>query len=127
MYIKTKTKPENKYGRWCTFREVFNSKVKTHNQILCELPIYCYICLGLLYATNVLYLEIVLSEITAMVENSIIVSIFMPQNFQNMHQEKTKYLRIPYSPEKNVKVTGSKEAISNQDPGLPEQISIKYL
>ena len=127
MYIKTKTKPENKYGRWCTFREVFNSKVKTYNQILCELPIYCYICLGLLYATNVLYLEIVLSEITAMVENSIIVSIFMPQNFQNMYQEKTKYLRIPYSTEKNVKVTGSKETISNQDPGLPEQISVKYL
>ena len=111
MYIKTKIKPKNKYGRWCTYREVFNSKVKTYNQTLWELPISCYICLGLFYATNFFYLEIVLSEITAMVENSVIVSIFMPKDFQNMYQEKTKDLRIPYSTEKNVNVTGSKEAL----------------
>ena len=122
MHIKTKAKPKNKYGRWCTFREVFNSKIKIYNQILWELTIYCYICLQLLYATNVLYLEIVLSEITSMVENSIIVSIFMPKDFQKMYQEKAKDLRIPYSTEKNVNVTGSKEAISNQVPGLPENI-----
>ena len=42
-------------------------------------------------------------------------------------QEKTKDLRIPYSTEKNVNVAGSKEAISNQVPGLPDQISRKYL
>ena len=86
------------------------------------MTIYCYICLQLLYATNVLYLEIVLSEITSMVENSIIASIFMPKDFQKMYQEKAKDLRIPYSTEKNVNVTGSKEAISNQVPGLPENI-----
>ena len=125
--MKTKTKPNNKYGRYCTFREVFNSKVKTYNQILWEFPINCYICLELFYATNFFYLGIVLSEITAIVENSIIVSIFMPKDSQKMYQEKTKDLRIPYFAEKNVNVTASKEAISNQVPGLPDQISRKYL
>ena len=91
------------------------------------MPIYCYICLGIFHATNVLYLGIVLSEITAMVENSIIISIFMPKDFQKMYQEKTKDLRIPCSTEKNVNVTESKETISNQVPGLPDQISRKYL
>ena len=44
-----------------------------------------------------------------MVENNIIVSIFMSKDFQKMYQEKD--LRIPYSTEKNVNVTGSKEAL----------------
>ena len=44
-----------------------------------------------------------------------------------MYQGKTKDLRIPCSTEKNVNVTGSKEAISNQVSCLLEQISRKYL
>ena len=44
-----------------------------------------------------------------------------------MYQGKTKDLRIPCSTEKNVNVTGSKEAIINQVPCLLEQISRKYL
>ena len=51
----------------------------------------------------------------------------MPKDSQKMYQEKTKDLRIPYFAEKNVNVTASKEAISNQVPGLPDQISRKYL
>ena len=35
----------------------------------------------------------------------------MPKDFQKMYQEKAKDLRIPYSTEKNVNVTGSKEAL----------------
>ena len=46
----------------------------------------------------------------------------MPKDFQKMYQEKAKDLRIPYSTEKNINVTGSKEAISNQILGLPENI-----
>ena len=91
------------------------------------MPIYCYICLGLFYATNVLYLGIVLSEITTMVEKNIIFSTFMPKDFQKLYQEKIKDLRISYPTEKNVNLTGSKEAISKQFPGLLEQISRKYL
>ena len=44
-----------------------------------------------------------------------------------MYQGKTKDLRIPCSTEKNVNVTGSKEAIINQVSCLLEQISRKYL
>ena len=44
-----------------------------------------------------------------------------------MYQGKTKYLRIPCSAERNVNVTGSKEAIINQVPCLLEQIRRKYL
>ena len=62
-----------------------------------------------------------------MVENNIIFSNFIPKDFLKMYQEKTKDLRIPYSTEKNVNVTGSKEAISNQVPDRLEQISRKYL
>ena len=47
----------------------------------------------------------------------------MPKDFQKMYQEKTKDLRIPHSTEKNVNVTGPKEAISCQVPGRLEQIS----
>ena len=44
-----------------------------------------------------------------------------------MYQGKTKDLRISCSTEKNVNVTGSKEAIINQVSCLLEQISRKYL
>ena len=62
-----------------------------------------------------------------MVENNIIFSNFIPKDFLKMYQEKAKDLRIPYSTEKNVNATGSKEAISNQVPRRLELISRKYL
>ena len=91
------------------------------------MTISCYTCLELFYAINALYLGIVLSKITTVVDKSIIFSIFMSKDYQKMYQGKTKDLRIPCSTEKNVNVIGSKEAIINQVPCLLEQISRKYL
>ena len=51
----------------------------------------------------------------------------MSKDFQKTHQGKTKDLRIPCSTERNVNVTGSKEAIINRVPCLLEQISRKHL
>ena len=91
-----------------------------------------FLSLELFYASNILYLGIALSEITTMIEGTIISfdtsPIFMLNNLRKMYQKKTK--TTPWSTRfccKNVNLKRLKEAIINQVPGLCKQKSGKLV